>query len=133
METPHFSAAVAAFVAALEGRIDQGITSFPDLFQHDAVIDVPFDGDGEPSPIVGRQAIEHMAASLEGFLWFDDVTFDAVRATDDLAVVVCEYVAVLRRADRDGPLRRRYISVITLREGRISHLREYGGPFMPTR
>lgn len=133
MDTPHFAAAVAAFVTALAGRIDEGITSFPDLFQVDAVIDVPFDGDGGPSPIVGRQAIEHMAASLEGFLWFEEVTFDAVRATDDPAVVVCEYEAVLRRADRDGRLRRRYIAVITLRDGRISHLREYGGPFMPTR
>ncbi|AND15371.1 nuclear transport factor 2 family protein [Rathayibacter tritici] len=132
METPHFAAAVTAFVTALDGRIDQGITAFPDLFDHDAVIDVPFDGSGDPQPITGRQAIQVMAAGLEGFLWFDEVTFHAVRATEDPAVVVCEYEAVLRRADRDGRLRRRYISVITLREGRISHLREYGGPFMPT-
>lgn len=133
METPHFAPAVEAFVAALEGRIDQGITSFPDLFQHDAVIDVPFDGAGDAAPIVGRPAIEAMAASLDGFLWFDEVIFDVVRATGDSAVMVCEYEAILRRADRDGRLRRRYISVITLRDGRISHLREYGGPFMPTR
>lgn len=132
MDTPHFAAAVAAFVTALEGRIDEDITSFPDLFQHDAVIDVPFDGAGDPSPILGRHAIEDMAASLDGFLWFDEVALHAIRATDDPAVMVCEYEAILRRADRDGPLRRRYISVITLREGRISHLREYGGPFMPT-
>ncbi|MBD8727682.1 nuclear transport factor 2 family protein [Frigoribacterium sp. Leaf164] len=133
MQTPHFAPAVEAFVAALEGRIDQDITSFPDLFHQDAVIDVPFDGAGDASPIVGRPAIEAMAASLESFLWFDEVIFDAVRATEDPAVMVCEYEAVLRRADRDGRLRRRYVSVITLRGGRISHLREYGGPFMPTR
>jgi len=132
MDTPHFAVAVTAFVAALEGRIDGGITSFPDLFQHDAVIDVPFDGAGDPPPIVGRQAIENMAASLDGFVWFDEVTFHAVRGTDDPAVIVCEYEAVLRRADREGPLRRRYISVITIGERRISHLREYGGPFMLT-
>ncbi|KQR46831.1 hypothetical protein ASF82_05330 [Frigoribacterium sp. Leaf164] len=133
VQTPHFAPAVEAFVAALEGRIDQDITSFPDLFHQDAVIDVPFDGAGDASPIVGRPAIEAMAASLESFLWFDEVIFDAVRATEDPAVMVCEYEAVLRRADRDGRLRRRYVSVITLRGGRISHLREYGGPFMPTR
>ncbi|WP_423918878.1 hypothetical protein ACPEEZ_11300 [Frigoribacterium sp. 2-23] len=68
-----------------------------------------------------------MAASLDGFLWFDDVTFDVVRATDDPAVMICEYEAILRQADRADRLRRRYISVITLRDGRISHLREYGG------
>ncbi|MBY6537885.1 nuclear transport factor 2 family protein [Rhodococcus sp. BP-349] len=132
METPHFAAAVTAFAAALEGHIDEGITSFPDLFHHDAVIDVPFDGTGDPPPIVGRPAIEKMAADLDGFLWFDEVTFHAVRATHDPEVTVCEYEAILRRADRDGRLRRRYVSVITLREGRIGHLREYGGPFVPT-
>jgi len=130
METPHFAAAITAFVTALDGRMATGITSFPDLFQDDAVIDVPFDGDGEPAPIVGRQSIEEMAASLEGFLWFDEVTFHALRATDDPSVLVGEYEAVLRRADRPGRLRRRYISVITIRDGRISHLVEYGGPFM---
>lgn len=131
METPHFAAAVTAFVTALEDHISEGITSFPDLFQDDAVIEVPFDGAGDPPPIVGQHAIEDMVASLDGFLWFDEVTFHAVRPTADAAVVVCEYEAVLQRADRDGRLRRRYISVITLREKRIAHLREYGGPFIP--
>lgn len=130
-ETPHFAAAVNAFVSALGGRIAPGVTSFPDLFADDGVIEVPFDGAGDGAPIVGRPAIETMAASLEGFLWFDEVTFSSVLATADPSRVVCEYEAILRRADRDGPLRRRYVAVLTLREGRIAHLREYGGPFIP--
>ncbi|WIE65590.1 nuclear transport factor 2 family protein [Curtobacterium sp. MCLR17_036] len=131
MDTPHFAAAVAAFVSALGDRVAPGVSSFPELFTPDAVIDVPFDGAGDVQPIVGRPAIEAMAAGLDGFLWFDEVTFHTVRSTDDPAVVVCEYEAVLRRADRDGRLRRRYVSVITLHAGRIGHLREYGGPFTP--
>lgn len=129
MDTPHFAAAVAAFVTTLGDRIAPGITSFPELFTEDAVIDVPFDGAGNQQPIVGRPAIEAMAAGLDGFLWFDEVTFRTVLSTHDPAVVVCEYEAVLRRADRDGRLRRRYIAVITVRAGRIRNLREYGGPF----
>lgn len=131
METPHFAPAVAAFTAALDWRLAQGISSFPDLFQDDAVIDVPFDGDGNVPPIIGRTAIEDMAASLVGFLRFDEVTFRPVLPTDDPCIVVCEYDALLHRADHFGRLRRRYISVITLRDGRIAHLREYGGPFSP--
>jgi len=129
MDTPHFAAAVTAFVGALGERVAPGITSFPELFTEDAVIDVPFDGAGDVHPIVGRFAIEAMAPGLDGFLWFDEVTFRTVHSTGDPAVVVCEYDAVLRRADRDGPLRRRYIAVITLHAGRICRLREYGGPF----
>lgn len=130
MDTPHFAAAVAAFVGALGERVAPGITSFPELFTEDAAIDVPFDGAGDVRPIVGRSAIEAMAAGLDGFLWFDEVTIRTVHQTIDPAVVVCEYDAVLRRADRDGPLRRRYIAVITLHGGHIRTLREYGGPFM---
>ena len=129
--SPHFAAAVSAFAAALQDRLAPGIDSFSGLFHEDATIEVPFDGPGDGAPIIGKPAISDMVRSLAGFLWFDAVTFHSIRATDEPDVVVCEYEAVLRRADMSGPRRRRYISVITLRDGRITELREYGGPFMP--
>ncbi|WIE80209.1 hypothetical protein [Curtobacterium sp. MCSS17_016] len=131
MDTPHFDAAVSAFTTALAGRVSPSIASFPDLFRDDATIVVPFDGSGDGAPIVGKPAIEQMTRDLAGFLWFEHVTFDSVLPTHDVNVVVCEYQAVLRRADMPGRQRRRYISIITLHEGRISTLREHGGPFMP--
>lgn len=129
MATTGFDVAVAAFVDALDGRLAAGVVTFPDLFTDDAVIEVPFDGEGDSPPIVGRLAVEAMVAGLDGFLHFEQAKFSAVRQTDDPAVLVCEYETVLRRADRVGALRRRYIAVVTLRDGRIAHLREYGGPF----
>lgn len=130
-DAPHFAAAVSAFAAALQDRVAPGINSFSGLFHEDATIEVPFDGAGNGAPIVGKPAIDDMVRSLAGFLWFDAVTFHSIRATDEPDVVVCEYEAVLRRADMPGPRRRRYISVITFRDRLISRLREYGGPFMP--
>ena len=130
VDTPHFAAAVSAFTRALDGRLAGGVMSFPDLFSETATIVVPFDGDGDSAPVVGRAAIVEMSQSLSGFLWFDEVTFQSVLATADPAVVVCEYAAVLRRTDMPGRQRRRYIAVITFDEGRISTLREYGGPFL---
>lgn len=127
----HFAATVSAFVAALGDRVLPGIDSFSALFHEDATIEVPFDGAGHGAPIVGKPAIDDMVGSLAGFLWFDAVTFHSIRATDEPGVVVCEYEAVLRRADMSGPRRRRYISVITFRDGLISRLLEYGGPFVP--
>ncbi|TCL83660.1 MULTISPECIES: hypothetical protein [unclassified Rathayibacter] len=92
---------------------------------------MPFDGDGDSAPIVGRPAIERMVAGLAGFLRFERVDFTSVLPTDRPDVLVCEYVGVLVRADMPGAQRRRYISVLTLRDGRIAHIREYGGPFLP--
>lgn len=132
VDTPHFTAAVTAFTAAFSDHLIGDVASFPDLFSDTATIDVPFDGDGDGTPIVGRAAIAEMSRSLAGFLWFDEVSFQSVRATADPAVVVCEYQAVLRRADMPGRRRRRYIAVVTFSAGRISELREYGGPFLRT-
>ena len=131
MSAPHFDVAVRALTAALGDRLAPGITDFVDLFQDDAVIDVPFDGDGTARPMRGRAALEQMTASLRGILRFDDVTILELHDTNHAGTIICEYEALLHRSDLGGSFRRRYISVITIREGRIAHLREYGGPFIP--
>ena len=131
MNAPHFDVAVTALTTALGDRLAPGITDFVDLFQDDATIDVPFDGDGEAKPMQGRAALEQMTASLLGILRFDDVPILNLHDTNQAGTIVCEYEALLHRSDLGGCFRRRYISVITIREGRIAHLRENGGPFVP--
>lgn len=130
MSAPHLDIAVAAFTAALGERLDPGIFDFADLFHHDAIIEVPFDGDGSADPIVGREAIRAMTRALEGILRFDEVTFRNIYSTDDTAAVICEYEALLHRVDLGGQYRRRYISVLQFHQGRVILLREYGGPFL---
>ena len=125
-----FDAAVRAMTSALGDRLVPGIASFPELFTDDGTIEVPFDGDGTAAPIVGRVALEAMVTALDGMLRFDEVTVTRVLDVDE-ATVVCEYEALLHRADLGGRFRRRYISVITLRDGRFAHLLEHGGPLVP--
>jgi ketosteroid isomerase-like protein len=72
-----------------------------------------------------------MTRALRDILWFDAVEIRDVHTTGRSDTVVCEYDAVLTRTDLDGRFRRRYIAVITLVDGRIGRLREYGGPFRP--
>ena len=131
MSAAHFDVAVTAFRAALGDRLASGITDFVDLFTEDAVIEIPFDGDGTVPPVVGRAAIARMTADLAPVLRFESKRFTEVRITERPDVVVCEYEAVLTRADLRARLRRRYISIVTLRDGRVLHLREHGGPFRP--
>lgn len=131
METPHFQAAVTVITSALGDRLAPGITSFPELFGVDAIIDVPFDNEGSAAPISGRAAIEDMAQGLQGILHFEEVTIDHVHQTAEAAIIVLEYRAVLTRSDLGQTFIRRYISVIELRDRRIHSMREYGGPFMP--
>ena len=126
----HFDVAVHAFTAALGPRLAAGLTTFPDLFTEDGVIEVPFDGDGTTPPIRGQQAIAAMVHALDGVLRFDEVAFTGVHDSPP-ATVVCEYHALLHRADLGGRFHRRYIAVLALRDGRIAHLREHGGPLLP--
>jgi ketosteroid isomerase-like protein len=126
---PHFDIAVSALTEAFGDRLAPGITDFIDLFVEDAIIEVPFDGDGSADPIRGRHAIAQITAELRGILHFDAVTITQLHSSGQADVVICEYEAVLTRSDLGGQFARRYIAVATLREGRIAHLREYGGPF----
>ena len=130
MTGTHFDVAVRAITAALGSRLASGITSFPQLFTDDGVIETPFDGDGSTPPMRGRAAMTVMVEALDRVLRFDEVTVAHVYDTG-ASTVICEYEAILHRADLGSAFRRRYVSVMTLREGRISHLREYGGPLIP--
>lgn len=123
-------AGVDALTAALGSRLRPRGPGFADLFTDDAVLEVPFDGDGTSSAIRGRVDIAAMVASLVDVLHFDQVTVERVMDVDE-ATVVCEYGASLQRHDLGRRLRRRYIGVFSLRDGLVLHLREYGGPFLP--
>ncbi len=128
---PHFAPAVAAFTEALGGRVVPSGPGFADLFTEDAVLRVPFDGDGDGAPVVGRAALSALVGALHDILQFHQVRFRSVLDVD-ATTVVCEYEALLERFDLGQRFRRRYVGVVVLRGGRIAELREYGGPFMST-
>lgn len=98
MSAPHFDAAVAAFTAAPGDRLAPGITDFIDLFEPDAIIDVPFDGDGSVAPIHGRAALQTMADALRGILPFEGMSMHHLHETTKVDT------APLHR--RDHPARR---------------------------
>lgn len=77
----------------------------------------------------GRAALQTMGDALLGVLRFEAETVHHVHDTSVTNTVICKYEALLHRRDLGGTFKRRYIAVITLRNGRILHLREYGGPF----
>lgn len=129
-----FDVAVTALTRALGDRLSPGVTSFPGLFTEDGTIEVPFDGDGTAAPIAGRAALEAMVAGLDGMLRFEELTVTRILDVDvdvDERMIVCEYEAVLHRADLGGRFRRRYISIMTLKDGRLDHVREHGSPLVP--
>lgn len=125
-----FALPTAALVDALGDRLAPGIDGFADLFTDDAVLEVPFDGDGDVPPQVGRAAIVRVVDSLRGVLTFEGFEITAMHDVDETTVVY-EAQGLLHRADLGRRFRRRYVTVVRLREGRIAHLREHGGPFMP--
>jgi ketosteroid isomerase-like protein len=130
MTGTHFDVAVRAITAALGTRLAPGVTSFPQLFTPDGVIEVPFDGDGGTPPMRGRLALTAMVDALDGVLRFDQVTVTHVHDVEP-STVICEYEALLHRADLASSFRRRYIAVMTMQDRRIANLREYGGPLVP--
>ncbi|MEJ5913507.1 nuclear transport factor 2 family protein [Pseudokineococcus sp. 1T1Z-3] len=131
MADSHFAPAVTALTAALGPRLRPGGPGFADLFTPDALLETPFDGDGDGPGVEGREAVAAMVTSLAGVLTFYDVRVHRVLDVD-ATTVVCEYEALLQRHDLGCRLRRRYVGVMTISDGLVAHLREYGGPFMPS-
>lgn len=131
MTDPHFAPAVTALTAALGHRLQPAGPGFADLFTVDGVVEVPFDGPGDTAPVCGRAALAAMVGSLSGVLQFHQVVVHRVLDVD-ATTVVCEYEALLHRHDLGQRYRRRYVGVLTLRDGLVAGLREFGGPFMPT-
>ena len=130
-EAPHLAAGTGLITHALGDRLAPGIESFSDLFHEDGVLETPFNGDGTGKPVEGRANLEAMVRSLDGVIFIESARTKAVHEGSDGRTVIYECDGVVRFEGTGQRFAHTYIAVLVLREGRISHLREYGGPLVP--
>jgi ketosteroid isomerase-like protein len=104
---------------ALEALASRDWDRLAPLLDEDVVHLTP----GMPEPILGRAAFLHM--SREAVLRTPDVTFKLDRLLDvgDTVVVVGEW----RYTAAEGPVRQPSVSLIEVRDGRITRDEEYFG------
>jgi ketosteroid isomerase-like protein len=112
----------------LGDRLEPGVTTFPDMFAADGVLEYPYALPGLSTPLVGRDAIVANFQIIRKLLRVDNVTEVVVHETDDPQVVMIEFAGHGEGLITREPYDQRYISVVRVSEGHIVHYKDYWNP-----
>lgn len=99
-----------------------------DLFAEDVVFEFPYAPDGLPKRLEGRAALAAHLARIGPLLSFGTMELDNVHAAGE--TVVIEFSCTGQGAATGVPYNQTYVSVVTLRDGRIAHYRDYWNPLI---
>jgi ketosteroid isomerase-like protein len=113
--------------AALGDRLASS-DSLLGLFTHDVVFEFPYAPDGLPRRLEGTAALAAHLERLGPLLTFGPMELGKVHAVAD--TVVFEFSCSGEGVATGAPYNQLYISVVTLREGRIAHYRDYWNPLV---
>ena len=116
--------------AALGDLLAPGAASFAEMMAADAVMEFPFAPAGSVTRIEGRAALERYLSGFGEILQIDHMTAPTVHRSQRAGVVILEFGCVGSGVQTGAPYRQTYISVITLRDGRIMHYRDYWNPLV---
>lgn len=98
------------------------------LFADDAVLEFPFALPGRPQRLVGRRAIHEYLIGYPDLLDVREITDLTLHQTTDDGVIIAEFAMAGVVVATGRPYRQRYISVLTVRGGRLVHYRDYWNP-----
>lgn len=99
-----------------------------DLFADDVVFEFPYAPDGLPKWLEGRAALAAHLARIGPLLSFWTMELGNVHAAGE--TVVIEFSCTGQGTATGVPYNQTYISVVTLRDGRIAHYRDYWNPLV---
>ena len=112
---------------ALGDRLDAG-PEMVDLFCEDVLFEFPYAPEGLPRRLEGLPALADHLARLGPMLHLGEFTLHAVHPADE--TVVFEFSCQGEGIATGLPYDQDYISVVTLREGRIARYRDYWNPLV---
>ncbi|EPX84102.1 nuclear transport factor 2 family protein [Salipiger mucosus] len=112
---------------ALGSRLETG-PEMVDIFAEDVVFEFPYAPDGLPKRLEGLPALADHLARLGPMLELAEFMLHEVHPSGE--TVVFEFSCRGRGVAKGLPYDQDYISVVTLREGRIARYRDYWNPLV---
>lgn len=103
---------------------------FIGLFADDAVVEFPFAPPGRPRRLDGRGAVHDYLIDYPDTFDVHRVDVDTVHRTADPEVIVAEFSAQGTVVATGEPYESPYVAVLTVRDGRIAHYRDYWNPLL---
>lgn len=120
-----------SFSGLLRGALGFRLKAGPeimDLFTEDVVFEFPYAPDGLPTRLTGIPALVDHLARLGPMLELGEFTLHQVHPSGE--TVVFEFSCRGRGVATGLPYDQDYISVVTLRDGRIARYRDYWNPLI---
>lgn len=120
-----------SFSGLLRGALGARLKAGPetvDLFTEDVVFEFPYAPEGLPRRLDGLPSLADHMARLGPMLEMGAFTLHAVHPSDE--TVILEFSCHGQGVATGLPYDQRYISVVTLREGRIARYRDYWNPLV---
>ena len=103
----------------------------PDLMEmltEDAVMEFPYHLPTTPTQLVGKQEIVKYFAGIGNLMTFQEFRLVAAHQTINPNVAVLEYEGTGKAVQTGRSYQQQYITVLTFRDGRISHWKDYWNP-----
>lgn len=113
--------------AALGDRLAPA-DSLLDMFTDDVIFEFPYAPDGLPKRLEGSVALAAHLGRLGPLLSFGTMELGKIYATGETVIV--EFSCKGEGVSTGAPYDQVYISVVTLRDGRIAHYRDYWNPLV---
>ncbi|MEV5545664.1 nuclear transport factor 2 family protein [Streptomyces sp. NPDC052309] len=110
--------------------LDKNIPDWVALWAEDGVMEFPFAPEGWPARLEGREAVAAYMRHYPDHIDLHDFPDVRIHRTADPEVIVVEMRGVGRLVETGAPFDATYIAVVTVREGRIAHYRDYWNPLV---
>ena len=114
------------FARAIEALQAGNIDGWMEIYAPDAVHEFPFAPEGAPRRLEGRDTIAAYMGQLPKLIRFGSLSDVRVREAGD--EVIIEATGHHRRVSDDTPRELSYVWFITLRDGKVTHFRDYMNP-----
>ena len=123
--SPNAAEVFERFLPALrDGKVDDLL----DQCTADVVFEFPFAPPGRPRRLQGRDAVSNYLTQVYARICIERVEQSTIHQTVTPTVAIAEFTVAARIEGADAAVSRSYVGVLTIRDGLISHYRDYWAP-----
>lgn len=130
---PDLPSFAAMLRAALGDRIAPDADGFLEMMHPDAEMEFPYAPPGTPRTLHGHAALTAHVRRLSSIIAIDGFSPARVHPTSDDTTTILQFTCTGRGLKTGHSYDQTYISVITTRDGRITHYVDYWNPLIALR
>jgi uncharacterized protein len=108
---------------SLMGNPDDG-----SIYADDVVVDLPYAPQHHTGKLDGKAHVLRFLTNIGVYFEGVQIGEPTIYVTSDPNVIIAEYTGASTSKETGLPYRQNYVSIVTVKDGKISHIREYYNP-----